>query len=82
MTHLVSQTYVWYGCKWNFAGAQIYLQPANIKSQHFEVSLKFWVVIESIAYMKTKCVSEFFISSVFSSDSQCPKFRIYRNINT
>ena len=31
-----------------------------IKSQHFEVSLKFWFVIERIAYMKTKCVSKCF----------------------
>ena len=33
-----------------FAGSQIYLQPAKIKIQHFGVSLKFWSVIESIAY--------------------------------
>ena len=32
---------LWHGCKWNFAGPQIYLQPAKIKSQHFGVSLKF-----------------------------------------
>ena len=50
ITHLAGQTYVWHGCKWNFAGPQIYLQPAKIKSQHFGVSLKFWFVIESIAY--------------------------------
>ena len=30
--HLAGQTYVWHGCKWNFAGPQIYLQPAKIKS--------------------------------------------------
>ena len=41
ITHLAGQTYVWHGCKWNFAGPQIYLQPAKIKSQHFGVSLKF-----------------------------------------
>ena len=29
--------------KWNFARPQIYLQPAEIKSQHFGVSLKFLV---------------------------------------
>ena len=34
---------VWHGCKWNFAGPQIYLQPAKIKIQHFEVLLKFLV---------------------------------------
>ena len=43
ITHLASQTYVWHGCKWNFAGPQIYLQPAEIKIQHFGVSLKFLV---------------------------------------
>ena len=43
ITHLAGQMYVWHGCKWNFAGPQIYLQPAKIKSQHFGVSLKFLV---------------------------------------
>ena len=43
ITHLAGQTYVWHGCKWNFAGPQIYLQPTEIKSQHFGVSLKFLV---------------------------------------
>ena len=43
ITHLAGQTYVWHSCKWNFAGPQIYLQPAKIKSQHFGVSLKFLV---------------------------------------
>ena len=43
ITHLAGQTYVWRGCKWNFAGPQIYLQPPEIKSQHFGVSLKFLV---------------------------------------
>ena len=43
ITRLAGQTYVWHGCKWNFAGPQIYLQPAKIKSQHFGVSLKFLV---------------------------------------
>ena len=43
ITHLEGQTYVWHGCKWNFAGPQIYLQPAKIKSQYFGVSLKFLV---------------------------------------
>ena len=43
ITHLAGQTYVWHGCKWNFAGPQIYFQPAKIKSQHFGVSLKFLV---------------------------------------
>ena len=43
ITHLAGQTYVWHGCKWNFAGPQIYLQPAKIKIQHFGVSLKFLV---------------------------------------
>ena len=43
ITHLAGQTYVWHGCKWNFAGPQIYLQPAKIKSQYFGVSLKFLV---------------------------------------
>ena len=43
ITHLAGQTYVWHGCKWNFAGPQIYLQPAKIKYQHFGVSLKFLV---------------------------------------
>ena len=43
ITHLAGQTYVWHGCKWNFAGPQIYLHPAKIKSQHFGVSLKFLV---------------------------------------
>ena len=42
-THLAGQTYVWHGWKWHFARPQIYLQPANIKSQHFGVSLKFLV---------------------------------------
>ena len=41
--HLASQTYVWQGCKWDFAGPQIYLQPSKIKRQHFGVSLKFLV---------------------------------------
>ena len=43
ITHLVGQTYVWQGCKWNFAGPQIYLQPAKITIQHFGVLLKFLV---------------------------------------
>ena len=43
ITHLADQTYVWHGYKWNFAGPQIYLQPAKIKSQYFGVSLKFLV---------------------------------------
>ena len=43
ITHLAGQTYVWHGCKWNFAGPQIYLQPAKIKGQHFGVSLNFLV---------------------------------------
>ena len=43
ITHLAGQTYVWHGCKWNFAGPQICLEPAKIKSQHFGVSLKFLV---------------------------------------
>ena len=43
ITHLAGQTYVWRGCKWNFVGPQIYLQPAKIKSQHFGASLKFLV---------------------------------------
>ena len=43
ITHLAGQTYVWHSCKWNFAGPQIYLQQAKIKSQHFGVSLKFLV---------------------------------------
>ena len=41
--HLAGQTYVWHGCKWNFAGPQIYLLPAKIKSQYFGVSLQFLV---------------------------------------
>ena len=45
ITHLAGQTYVGHGCKWNFAGPQIYLQPAKIKSQHLGVSLKFLVCI-------------------------------------
>ena len=43
ITHLAGQTYVWRGCKWNFAGPQIYLQPAKITIQHFGVLLKFLV---------------------------------------
>ena len=43
ITHLAGQTYVWHGYKWNFAGPQIYLQPAKMKSQLFGVSLKFLV---------------------------------------
>ena len=43
ITHLAGQTYVWHGCKWNFAGLQIYLQPAKIESHHFVVLLKFLV---------------------------------------
>ena len=43
ITHLAGQTYVWHGCKWNFAGPQIYLQPAKITIQRFGVSLKFLV---------------------------------------
>ena len=27
-----------------------------------------------VLHMKTKCVSKFFISSVFTSDNQCPKY--------
>ena len=60
ITHLAGQTYVWHGCKWNFARPQVYLQPTKIKSQYFGVSLTFLVciplqrrvsfVIESIAY--------------------------------
>ena len=34
-THLAGKTYVWHGCKWNFAGLQ-----AKIKSHHFMVSFK------------------------------------------
>ena len=30
ITDLAGQTYVWHGCKWDFAGPQIYLQPAKI----------------------------------------------------
>ena len=40
-THLASQTYIWHSCKWNFAGPQMYLQPAKTKSKYFEVSLKY-----------------------------------------
>ena len=87
ITHLAGQTYVWHGCKWNFAGQiylQIYLQPAKIKSQHFGDLLKFWFVVK-VFHMKTKCVSKFFISSVFTSDNQCPKYpsfwlRTYINV--
>ena len=43
ITHLAGQRYVWHGCKWKFAGPQIHLQPAKIKSQHFGVLLKFLV---------------------------------------
>ena len=43
ITHLAGQMYVWHGCKWNFAGPQIHLQPAKTKSQYFGVSLKFLV---------------------------------------
>ena len=43
ITHSAGQTYVLHGCKWNFAGPQMYLQPAETKSQHFGVSLKFLV---------------------------------------
>ena len=43
ITHLAGQTYVWHSCKWSFAGPQIYLQPAEIKSEHFGVSLKFFI---------------------------------------
>ena len=43
ITHLAGQTIFWHGRKWNFAGPQIYLQPAKIKSQHSGVSLKFLV---------------------------------------
>ena len=43
ITHVAGQTYVWHGYKWSFAGSQIYLQPAKIKSQHFGVSLKFLI---------------------------------------
>ena len=43
ITHSAGQTYVWHGFKWNFAGPQIYLQPAKIISRHFGVSLKFLV---------------------------------------
>ena len=43
ITHSAGQTYVLHGCKWNFAGPQIYLQPAKIKSQYFGVSLEFLV---------------------------------------
>ena len=37
ITHLASKTYSWNSCKWNYARTQIYLQPAKIKSQYFEV---------------------------------------------
>ena len=43
ITHLAGQTYVWHGGKWNFAGPQIYFQPAKIKSQLFAVSFEFLV---------------------------------------
>ena len=32
--------------------------------------------------MKTKCVSKIFISSAFTSDSQCPKIRILDYLST
>ena len=65
ITHLAGQTYVWQGCKWKFAGPQIYLQPAKVKSQHSGVSLKFWVVIESLAYEDQMCVKIFHFKCVY-----------------
>ena len=38
---------------------------AKIKSQHFGVSLKFWFVIESIAYKDQLCVKTFHFKCVF-----------------
>ena len=59
ITHLSSQTYISHSCNWNFAWtwAQIYiLQPAKIKSQCFEISLKYLLKVLRI---KTKWVCKF-----------------------
>ena len=65
ITHLAGQTYVWRGCKWNFAGPQIYLQPAELKKQHLGFVEIFGLYLK-VLHMKTKCMSKFFISSVFT----------------
>ena len=65
ITHLAGQTYVWHGCKWNFAGPQIYLQPAKIKSQHFGVSLKFLVWNWKSCIWRLKCVKIFHLKCVY-----------------
>ena len=62
ITHLAGQTYVWQGCKWNFAGPQIYLQPAEIKIQLFGCFFFEIVGLQlKVLHIKTKCVSKFFI---------------------
>ena len=57
----------------DFAGPQIYIQPA--KTDSWSVFLGF-VEIFGLKLkelrMKTKCVSKFFASSEFTSDNQCP----------
>ena len=65
ITHLAVQTYVWHGCKWNFAGPQIYLQPAKIKSQHFGVSLKFLVCNWKYCIWRLTVVKIFHFKCVF-----------------
>ena len=81
ITHLAGQTYVWHSCKWNFAGPQIYLHPAKIKSQYFGDIVKiFGLKIESIAYEDS--VSKFFTSSVFLSDTSVRNIQISNRVHT
>ena len=65
ITHLAGQTCVWHGCKWNFAGPQIYLQPAKIKVSILGFRWNFWFVIESIACEDYLSIKIFHFKCVF-----------------
>ena len=58
VTHLVSQTYIRHGCKWNFAGRNFWFRIGSIVNEDY-ISVKV------------------FISSMFTSDNQCPRIRYF-----
>ena len=53
----------------SFAGLQVYYNQKSV----FRGFVDLFSLELKVLRMKTKCVSKFFISSVFTSESQCPK---------
>ena len=64
-------------CSTRFAHETLPGCKYKIKSQHLGILLKIFGLELKVLQMKTTYVSKFFISSMFTSDNQCPKIQYF-----